>query len=314
MVAIHLVSRLVSSNSWLFAGLLGLLLVLGTGCGEDSTATPKPTPTPAPFPLVIIDSNGLEVTFDRPPERIVSYDSAPIEMLFAMGEVGRIVGTHDFVTYPPEAEAIPKVGSAFNINQEKIVELEPDLIFTFYDGSLPDLENLGIKVLYLETPDTLEGISERIRLWGLIAGNPVAAEKIATEFDAKIMALQERLATVEEAPRVFHDGSDFWTPGPDTLVGRIYTLLKAQNIAGDISGYVQLSPEVILERDPQVIITTFPETLKVYQDGPAFQDVSAVKEGSVFTIDASLLEVAGPRFIEAVEELNRLIHPEISEQ
>ena len=314
MVAIHLVSRLISSHSWMFAGLLGLLLVLGISCGEDPSATPRPTPTPAPFPLVITDSNGLEVTFDGPPERIVAYSSAPVEMLFAMGEGGRIVGTHDFTTYPPETEDIPKVGSAFNINQEKIVEMEPDLIFTFYDGSLPDLENLGTKVLYLETPDTFEGIAERIRMWGIITNNVEAAERVAVEFEARVKALEERLAPVEEGPRVFQDNSSFFSPGPDTLVGNLYTLLKAQNIAHDTSGYTQLSPEVIVERDPQVIIVTFSDTLQVYQDDPAFQNVSAVRNGRLFAIDADLLSIAGPRIVEGIEELARLIHPELFEE
>ena len=146
-----------------------LLLGLGMACGEGATPTPSPTSTPIPipgFPLVITDSNGQAVTFEEPPQRIVAYESAAVEILYAMGESERIVGAHDFVSHPPEALDLPKVGGAFEINREKIVALEPDLIITFYAGSLPDLENLGAKVLYLEQPDDLEGIPEQMRLWG----------------------------------------------------------------------------------------------------------------------------------------------------
>ena len=275
------------------------------------TASPTPSPTPSLFPLVITDSNGNDVTFDKPPERIIAYDSGIVEILFPIGEGARIAGTHDFVTYPPETADIPKVGSAFSINTEKIVELEPDLIYTFFPGSLPDLENLGIKVLYQEQPNDVDEISERIRMWGRLTDNVAGAEKVAKDFEARVKALVDRLASLEEGPRVFHDLSSFFTAGHDTLVGRIYTLLKAQNIAHDISGFPQLSQEVIVERDPQVVIVTFPDTLQVYKDNPALQNISAVRDGRVHAVEGDLISVAGPRTVDGIELLAKLLYPDV---
>ena len=163
------------ATKWIGYGrlLLAVILVLVFACGGDA----KPTPA------AITDSSGIEVVFDQSPQRIIAYDSAPVEILYAMGEGERVVGTHDFTTHPAEAVDIPKVGSAFQINSEKIVELEPDLIYTFYSGSLPDLEDLGIRVLYLEQPATLDEISEQMRMWGKITGKVEAAEGVATDFE-----------------------------------------------------------------------------------------------------------------------------------
>ena len=296
----------------LTGAFITLVLILGIACGEDPTSTPTPTPpAPASFPFVITDSNGQAVTFEGPPQRIISYESAAVEILYAMGEGTRIAGTHDFVAHPPEALNIPKVGGAFQINREKIVELQPDLIYTFYSGSLPDLENLGATVLYLELPENLEGIADQMRMWGSITGNTAAAEKVAADFEIGLKELEDRIASVEKGPRVFHDDSEFFTRGPDTLLGRVYTLLKAQNIAE--GGYGQLSPEVIVDKDPEVIITTFPEGLEAITDNPALQGVSAVTQGRVYAIDAGVfsISVPGPRFVEAMEELARLIHPDL---
>ena len=283
------------------------------------TATPvpiptaTPTPTPTPFLFVVTDSSGKEVTFEEPPKRIISYDSPAVEILYAIGEGWRIAGTHDFVSYPPEAEDIPKVGGAFNINVEKLVELEPDLIYTFYGSSVPDLENAGTKVLYLETPQNIAGIADQIRMWGNITDNVAGAEQVALEFEARVEALLDQLASVAEGPRIFHDDSLFYTRGPETLLGKVYTLLKAQNIAHDLPGglYGQLSPEVIVERDPEVIITTFSDRPKDFTGDPAFQNVSAVREGRVYSVDGNLVSVAGPRFVEAIEQLARLLHPDL---
>ena len=325
--------RLIKSPRLSAIGVLIFTLILGIACGEEVTPTPTlaptptststptpappptqtllPTPTPSAFPLTILDSNGVEVIFEEPPQRIVAYDSASVEMLYAMGEGERIAGVHIYASYPPEVADIPKVGDSFNINTEKIVELEPDLIYTFYDSSAPDLENLGAKVLYLETPDDLAGIADQIRMWGRITGNVEGAEATAENFEFRVRELQDQLASVGEGPRVFHDDSLFFTRGPDTLVGKVYTLLKTQNIAHDIPLYGQLTPEQIVERDPQVIITTFPTRSQEIKDDPAFQNVSAVRDDRVYAVDADLISVAGPRFVDAIEELARLIHPDL---
>ena len=309
MELIRRLARVIRTGPLLAAGTLVLVTLIGAACSDD----PTPVPTPVPFALSVTDSNGSQVIFGESPERIIAYDSAMVEILFAMGEGDRIVGTHDFVSYPPETAEIPKVGSSFAINSEKIVELEPDLIYTFYGSSVPDLENLGTKVLYLETPTDLEGISNQIRMWGRITQNTEKAEEVAVAFEERVAGLKTKLASVEQGPRVFHDDSLFFTRGPGTLVGKVYDLLKAQNIAHDIPLFGQLTLEVIVERDPEVIITTFPTRPREFMNYPAFENVTAVKEGRVSAVDADLISVAGPRFVEAIEEIARLIHPEIFE-
>ena len=88
----------------------------------------------------------------------------------------------------------------------------------------------------------------------------------------------------------------------------MFDLLKLRNIAHDVSGYAQLSPEVIVERNPQIIITGEPESLT---DNPTFQNVLAVRNGHIFGLQSTLLSVAGPRFVEGIEELARLVYPGI---
>ncbi len=143
------------------------------------TATPSPAPTATPvplFPVTVTGSNGREITFDEAPERIVAIDSAVVGTLFAIGEGWRVVGTHDFVSYPPEAADIERVGGAFNLNFEATVGLDPDLVFVFSEGPVEELERLGLRVLYLQSlSDDFRGVADNVRMWGDIVGNPVSA-------------------------------------------------------------------------------------------------------------------------------------------
>ncbi len=278
-----------------------------------ATPAPTPTPTPAPFPLVITDSDGNDVVFERPPERIVSIDSDSVEILFAMGEGHRLVATHDFVSYPPETDTMERVGSAFALNLEKIVELEPDLVYMFFDRFKPELEALGLKVLYIKSLNgDIPEVMEHFRLWGRLTGNQEAAEEQIASFEGRLAPLEKKLESVEQGPRVYHHTFEFWAPGADTLIGRIYEILKAELITADLSGYQQISPEVVVARDPEVIVAG-QFSIQEVMDNAALQQTTAVKEGRVVLPVRGSLSVGGPRLIDAIEELAEFLYPELFE-
>ncbi|MBI2305382.1 MAG: ABC transporter substrate-binding protein [Chloroflexi bacterium] len=301
--------------------VLALLSVLLTvACSQGTTPTPPaptatsiPKPTPvALFPLSVTDSNGKTVVFTKPPERIVAIDTATVEILFLLGEGRRVVGTHDFVSYPPETKDIAKLGGAFALNFEKMVALQPDLVYIFFDRFLPDIQKLGVPVLYLKSPATLSEVADRIRLLGKVVGKPDQGEKLAQDFLGAIKSAQDKVAGVKEGPRLYHDASpDWWTSGTGSLTSEIFAILKAKNIFDDISGYKQVTPEQIVARDPQVIVS-------VHSDGPsrikaevALQGLTAVKEGKILFVDPDLLSVPGPRLVQGIQQVAQFLYPDL---
>ena len=270
-------------------------------------AEPKPVFLTATFPLTVLSEDGREIVFEEAPERIVAFDSAVVEMLFAMGEGHRVIATHDFVTYPPEAADIVRVGNAFDMDIESTVALEPDLVYVFFDRFNEDLERAGLKVLYIPTlSDDFTKVADNIRLWGRIVGNPTAAEKVAMEFEAKLDNIKEVMNPIGAGPKVFQDVGSYWTPGRGTLIQEVFDLLRLENIASDIEGYAQISPEVIVEKDPNIIITSSPDTILAE---PALADVWAVRNEAFYTPSSDALSIPGPRFIDGVDELARWVYP-----
>jgi iron complex transport system substrate-binding protein len=272
-------------------------------------ATPTVRPEPQLFPYSVTDSNGNAVVFERPPERIVAIDSAVVEILFAIGEGHRVVATHRFVSYPPETESIPRVSDASNIDIEATVALEPDLVVVFSEGLVADLERAGLKVLYLKSvSDDFRRVADNIRMWGRITGSPDPAQQAAARFEARIRDIERILEGRGSGPTVFQDQGSLWTPGPDTLMGRVFELLKLDNIAHDVSGYAQLSPEVIVERNPEIVIASFSDEITA---NPAFSGLSAVENGRVLVLSSDALNVAGPRFVDGIEEIARWVYPDL---
>ena len=271
-----------------------------------AAAEPSPTPIPAVFPYSVTDANGDEVVFDKPAERVVAFSSAAVEALFAIGEGERVVATHSFVSYPPEADSVARVGDAFNMDIEAIVALEPDLVYIFFGRFEEDLERAGLKTLHLATlSDDFPEIADRVRMWGRIAGNPTAAERVAADFERQVQEIEDAMRPIAGGPVVFQNSGGYWTPGSGTLMQEVFDLLKLENAAADIEGYAQLSPEVIVEKDPTIIITSDPD--EFYND-PAFANVRAVRNRAVISLPSDSLSIAGPRFMDGVEELARLVY------
>ena len=289
------------------------------------TAAPEPTDVPTPVPptaipapepsmVTVTDSNGTEVVFESPPERLVVYDGAAVEMLYAIGEGDRIVGTHSFVTYPPETESIAKVGDAFNMDIEAIVALEPDLVYVFYDRFNEDLERAGLKVLYIKSlSHGFTEVSNQIRMWGEITGAVEEAEHVAGEFDERVHSIEEKMNEVEPTWTVYSHGFDWWTPGRNTLVNDVFELLKLQNVA-DFEGYQQINPEIIVGNEPDIIMA---DSIESVTENPVLSTLHMVEDPDhlhdhVFVFsEGTSLSVAGPRFIDAVEEFAAWVYPKL---
>ena len=273
----------------------------------DIPAPPTPAPIPAVFPYSVTDANGDEVVFDKPAERIVAFSSAAVEMLFAMGEGDRVIATHTYVSHPLETESIARVGDAFNMDIEATVALEPDLVYIFFGKFKEDLERAGLKTLHISTlSDDFPQIADRVRMWGRIVGNPDAAERVALDFERRVREVEDAMRPIAGGPLVFQNSGGYWTPGRGTLMHEVFELLKLENAAAEIEGYAQLSPEVIVEKDPTIIIASDPNE---FYDDPAFANVRAVRNRAIISLPSDALSIAGPRFMDGVEELARLVYP-----
>ena len=300
--------------------LLFLLLIaaVATSCGG---AEPTPVPVSAVSKtLAIQDSASRSIVIERAPQRIVSLSAAHTEILCAIGACNSIVGRGDFSDFPQEVLDKPKLGG-LDINKEKLVELQPDFVLIFYQGHLTDLEQLlGEKVFLLEVPETLEGVFDQIRLLGQITGRSEEAERLAQEMTSRIARLEEKLEQVEQGPRVFYElDAALFTISPQTFIGKMLTLLNAQNIAeGSAIPYPQLTAEVAIEKDPEVILLAdaeahgfgkeSPETVRAR---PGWSQVSAVQNNRIYAINPNLVSRPGPRIVEGLEAMARLLYPDL---
>jgi len=275
-------------------------------------------------PGTYTDDMGRQVDISEIPERIVSFGPNITEILFALGLDEEVVGVSDFCDYPEAAKDKPKVGNAFTPSVETVVGLEPDLVLTIEHEQLnAELDTLGLKFIVLD-PEDIDGVLENIELVGEVTGKAREAEELGQEMLDRITSVRTEAEDAAEVSVFFivdaTDPSNPWTAGADSFIGDIIDIVGGENVAGEITGdWVQMSIEQIVASDPDIIIvqtmmggvpTVSKETLEAH---PVWGEMTAVKQGNIAFINGDLVSRPGPRIVDGVEEMAKIVHPELFE-
>jgi iron complex transport system substrate-binding protein len=299
---------------------LALAALLG-GCGF-ALPPAGPAGTPTPELMVLTDSRGQEVRVPSEVRRIVSLAPSNTEILFAMGLGDTVVGVTSLCDYPEEAQEIEKVGDLMEMNVEKVVALAPDLVLG--TEGIPEvvakLEEVGVAVLVLQ-PTDLESIYDTIDLVGQATGEAEAATALIGSMRDRVDAVTGRMEAVEERPKVYYeldatDPAKPYTAGPGTWHDQFIRLAGGVNVAGEVDmRWVQFSTEEIISQDPDIIVlgdANWGVTADDVAQRPGWNVIAAVREGDIYPIDDNLISRPGPRLVEGLEALARIIHPELA--
>ncbi len=291
-----------------------LMIVVAGGCGLVSGGSSQG--------VVFVDGMGREVTIDSDVERIVSLAPSSTEILFAIEAGELVVGRDDISDYPTDAVDVTSIGSTYgDLNMEAIVALEPDLVVAAMINSpehVEAIEQLGIPVFVLPNPMTFPDLYDIIELAGELVSHESQAQALAQELEGRVDAILTNLEGVESVSVYYEvDGMDPtapWTIGTGTFQDVLITLAGGENVAADLEGYVTLSLEELVARDPQVMVFSqgpwVTTTVDSVAERAGWGEISAVANGEIYGIDANWIDRPGPRLVDALEAMAEILHPE----
>ncbi len=292
-----------------------VVLALCAGCFSQTETYDTRTGKP------VTDDLGRTVYVSDNPQRIVSLAPSVTEILCALGLGHRIVGVDKNSDYPEAVKTIEKVGDWIP-DEEKIMALKPDLILVSDMTSLDvitSLEERGLTVVCL-APETVVGVLQSITLVGSITGKQDTAQKVVDELNQRIEAITDVTSGNNlYKPTVYLEYYPYWTFGPGSFGNDLVVMAGGRNIAADAAAaYVNISAEYIVGENPEIIIFTVgyttDTTIEDIRCRPGFDTIDAVKNDRIYTIDDDILSRPGPRIVDALEELARIIHPELFPQ
>jgi len=251
-----------------------------------------------------------------PPRRVASMNLSADEILVEILPLERLVSVTRWADSDSgniAGRVPPKIFRIQKADMEQLVALRPDLVVVseYTDADfLKQLERSGMRHHRIEGLATLAGIRRAILDLGQAVGEPAAAQRLVTGFDAKLQDLAQRLAGVER-PRVLYWSSGM-TAGADTAIGALIECAGASNVGRElgVTGIVPPGAERAFVADADAILVgTWPRAVESVKQDPLLGKSRAVREGRIVVLPTSLLVALSHHSAEACWQLAARLHP-----
>ena len=293
----------------------------------EAETEPTEEAIPAAEMVALVDGLGRSITITLPAQRIISLAPSNTEILFAIGAGEQIVGRDLFSDYPAEALEKTDIGGGWgDLDTETILTLDADLVLAAgltAPEQIQMLEDLGLTVYVLENPTDLPGMYENLRTAALLTGHEAETEILIEGFLARVAAVEEKVAGVEERPSIFYEldatePAAPWTSGPGTFIDTLITMAGGTNIGSVLEGaWAQINLEELIAQDPDIILLgdslyggVTPEAVATRA---GWEGLSAVKNENIFIFDDNLVSRPGPRLVDGLEAVAQFLHPDMFE-
>lgn len=270
----------------------------------------------------VVDDLGGEVELSGPAQKIISLSPSTTEILFSVGAGDRVIGRDSNSLYPDEVLVVQDLGGMWDgVPIEDILALQPDLILTgenISPDTIKQLQDVGLAVYWQSNPKDFSELFDNIRDVAGLTGNLTEAEVLINSIQERIDFINTTLADVEETPLVFYeldatDPTNPFTAGAGTFISYVISQAKGKNL-GDVleSDWVQISSEELIKQNPDYILLAdafFGVTTDSVEERAGWGDIKAVTSGNVIPFDPYILSIPGPRLIDGLEEVTKIIHP-----
>jgi iron complex transport system substrate-binding protein len=258
-------------------------------------------------------ANGETLVLPGPAMRIITLAPNLAELVFSAGAGDRLEAVVEYSNFPMQVAQLPRIGDAFRIDLERIIEFEPDLVIAWKSGNpqtaLKKLEQLGITVWQVEItrPEEIADVVENI---SLAAGSESTGRTVARQLRNRLAKLRQQNAQktpvnyfYQIAPR------PLYTISGRHIISRSLEICGGQNI---FSGLPALAPQISLESvviaNPQAMIAPgIPgeaPALRAWLEWPQLQ---AVQNQNMLYLPADEISQATPRLLDSIDLACKLL-------
>jgi len=252
------------------------------------------------------------------PRRIICLTEETTETLYLLGEQERIVGVSGYTVRPPEARSKPKVSAFINAKFDKILELEPDLVFAFSDlqaDIAAELIRRGVTVMTFNQRSIAE-ILEMILTIGRIVGSEKKARALVALMQGELDAIRDSASLFARRPRVLFEE---WY---DPLISGICWVEELIETAGGECIFPELrnhqsakhrivDPADVIAKDPEVIIGSWcgRAVKKAWiRNRDGWNQISAVRNNDIYEVKSAYILQPGPAALtEGLRQLHAIL-------
>ena len=253
--------------------------------------------------------------------RLVSIGGSLTEIIYALGEQGKLVARDQTALYPEAAVALPDVGYMRALAPEGVLSVSPSALLVIEGSGPPEalevLSHAGVEYQTVPESYSAEGVLLKIRAVGQALGVADKAEALAKTTELQFAELAARTDAVTQPKRILFilsvEGGKIQASGTGTAADGIIALAGGVNAIDDYSGYKALTEEAIIDAAPDIILmmdrggdhSASDADLKA---NPAIALTPAGQNDAFYRLDGAYLLGFGPRTAAAAGEVVDLLY------
>lgn len=242
--------------------------------------------------------------------RIVSLAPSITKELESLNMTENIVGATSYCDISKKNKELI-VGTATEVNIEKILLLNPDIVIALgltKQTTINTLKNNGIAVHFIKKIQSFDDICNQAIELGKLVGKADLALSIVNRSRQKVDSLQSLIPSRHNKLKVFFQigAKPIFTVIPNTFMNDYIIFSGCENLAADMKRGT-ITRESVLRRNPDVIfIVTMgivcDEEVKTWE---SYTELNAVKRKKIFIIDSNI--ACTPTVLSFTETLEQII-------
>lgn len=201
------------------------------------------------------DQMGRQVETPALPKRIISLVPSQTELLFDLGLEEKVVGITKFCIHPKEKVKQKKIiGGTKNFRFDVIDELQPDLIIGNKEENYKEgIEHLQQKYpVWMSDIYTLSDAMHMMQQLGKLTGTEERSGELIQTFEAGFSNLQPANPPIKTAYFIWR--KPYMAVGCHNIIDHMLLRCGFVNAFAELSRYPEITPELLQQADPQVIL------------------------------------------------------------
>lgn len=297
------------------------LLVSMAGCAAPQPSETPPSPSAQPSSLPEYDRSGNPMELPQPAESVISMAPSITQTLLDLGLEENLIAVDTYSAMYFGLDALPTF-DMMAPDTEQMAVLGADLVFTSgmsaSAGSDPfkPLRDIGVCVADIPSASSIDAMLEDTRFIAACVGAQERCEDLIAAAQAEIAELTEIGSGIQEKKTVLVEiasAPDLYTAGAGTFMQEMLTIIGAENLFSDMEGYLSVTEEAAITRDPDVILT-----MVDYLDDPVgeilgrtgWEHVTAVVNGDVYRVNTNAVSLPNLHVVDGMTQMAKRIYPQ----
>ena len=272
-----------------------------------------------------VDRAGAPITLPAKVERIISMAPSTTEVLIDLGLADKIIAADTNTKKDGLLKHDIPYFDMMKPDAEKLIALKPDVVFisgmSNAKGNTPfsPLIDAGICVVNIPSSSSIEAVYLDIAYIAAVVKQEEKGAKIIANMKKEIEAVRKKGAAIAQDKKktvYFEIGAApyMYSLGTGTFINEMIEIIGAQNILADQKSWIAVSDEMVLAKDPDVILTNvsyIPNPIDEIMARSGWASLKAVKGKKVFGIDTNSSSRPNHNIIKALKEMAKAVYPEI---